>query len=190
MRDAAVALMRRIQVGDSGALGELMAVHGQALRVHLARYVPAADAEDLLQELWLRVWRRAGQWDGRGRPLAWLLAIATNLALNHLRDRRAAIPTVPLDAEETMETRASASEVAVPGPEDQVLWRDQLDRLNALMALLPEEKQAALLLVRVEGYTLREAADLLGVPVGTLKSRLHHAHRMLMEHLEEEHERD
>lgn len=186
MRDAAVALMRRIQVGDSGALGELMALHGTVLRAHLERYVAAADAEDLLQELWLRVWQRAGQWDGRGRPLPWLIVIATNLALNHLRARRETVPLEALPDEDVPDVATLGSDAIVPGPEEQVVWRQQLSRVQEVMAQLPADKQEALRLVRVQGLKLDEAARLLEIPLGTLKSRLHHAHRLLMEHFEEE----
>jgi len=186
MGEAAVELMRRIQRGEPAALGDLVALHGAALQVHLERYVPPADADDLLQELWLRVWQRAGQWEGRGRPLAWLLAIATNLALNHLRRRQ---PVVPLEAfpdEDLPDVATFGGDAIVPGPEEQILWRQQLDRVQEAMAQLPAEKQEALRLVRLQGLKLDDAARLLGIPIGTLKSRLHHAHRLLMEHFEEE----
>ncbi len=120
-----------------------------------------------------------------------MLAIATNLALNHLRGRREVVSLGALGGEDELETLASASEPLIPGPEEQAMWREELGRLRAAMAQLSPGKQAALRLVRIEGHTIREAAAMLGVPVGTLKSRLHHAHRLLMEHLEdEEHERD
>lgn len=183
---AEVDLMRRIRQADASAFDALMSRHARALRSHLARYVSRADAEDLLQELWLRVWQCAGQWDGSGRLLAWLLAIATNLALNHLRGRRALVSLAALAEDEFSETLATASDALVAGPEEQVLWHDQLDRVRSAMALLPARQQAALRLVRLEGRTLREAASILGVPVGTVKSRLHHAHRLLMEHMEDD----
>jgi RNA polymerase sigma-70 factor (ECF subfamily) len=186
MEDPAVELMRRIQAGDADALDGLITRHEASLRRHLERYVTPADADDLLQELWLRVWQRAGQWDGRGRALAWLLAIATNLALNHLRRRRPAVSLAALGEEEFSETLASASDAIVPGPEDQAIWGDQLDRLRAAVTQLPADKQEALRLVRIEGRSVQEAAAELGIPVGTVKSRLHHAHRLLMERLEEE----
>ncbi|HUU53812.1 MAG TPA: RNA polymerase sigma factor [Armatimonadota bacterium] len=190
MGDHGVDLIRRIQHGDEAALAELMAEHSGLLRVHLVRYVGPADAEDMLQEVWLRVWERAGQWEGRGRPLAWLLAIATNLALNHLRSRRNVVPLEALPGDEVPDVATLGCDAVVPGPEEQVLWRERLGRVREAMAQLPPDKQEALRLVRVQGYRLEEAARLLGIPLGTLKSRLHHAHRLLMEHLEDEHERD
>jgi len=87
-------LMRRVQQGDAHAFEDLVRRHDRTLGLHLRRYVGPDDASDLRQEVLLRVWERAHQWEGRGSPLAWMLRIATNLALNHLRARRA---TEPLD---------------------------------------------------------------------------------------------
>jgi len=186
MGDPTVELMQRIQAGEAAAFDEMITQHGRVLRIHLERYVSPADAEDLLQEVWLLVWQRAGQWDGRGRLLAWLLAIATNAALNHLRRKREVLSLAPPELEECAEMPATASEALLPGVEEQVLWREELHRIRLAMAALPEEKQEALRLVRLEGRSLQEAADSLGVPIGTLKSRLHHARKLLMEQLEEE----
>jgi len=191
MAQDAAELMARIRRSDARALDSLIALCETTLRAHLERYVPRTDAEDLLQEVWLRVWQRAGQWDGRGAPLAWLLAIATNLALNHLRSRREVAPLEAFPDEEVPDVATLGCDAIVPGPEEQAIWRQELGRVQAAMAQLPPDKQEALRLVRVQGYKLEEAARLLQIPVGTLKSRLHHAHRLLMEQLEEEeHERD
>jgi len=191
MIDPGVDLIRRIRGGDEAALADLIAENSPVLRLHLARYVAPADADDLLQELWLRVWERAGQWDGRGRPLAWLLAIATNLALNHLRGRRNVVPLEALSEDEVPDVATLGCDAIVPGPEEQALWREQLGRVREAMAQLPPDKQEVLRLVRIQGHRLEEAAHLLKIPLGTLKSRLHHAHRLLMEQMEdEEHERD
>ncbi|MFB3882218.1 MAG: RNA polymerase sigma factor [Armatimonadota bacterium] len=186
MADPGAELIRRICNRDEAALEELIAGNSPVLRAHLARYVAPADADDLLQELWLRVWERAGQWDGRGRPLAWLIVIATNLALNHLRSRRETVPLEAFPDEEVPDVATLGGEAIVPGPEEQAIWREQLGRVQEAIAQLPPDKQEALRLVRVQGYKLEEAARLLEVPVGTLKSRLHHAHRLLMEHFEED----
>lgn len=186
MGETSVEVMQRIRQGDAGALEELVSAHRVALRRHLERYVPPADAEDLLRELWLRVWQRAGQWEGRGRPLAWLLAIATNLALNHLRARRPVALLPEPGEDDSPETFASLAEAVVPGPEEHALWREQLARVQAALATLPTDKRMAVQLVRIEGRSLRQAAAELGIPVGTLKSRLHHAQEALAEQLKED----
>jgi RNA polymerase sigma-70 factor, ECF subfamily len=186
MADPSVELIQRVRDGDATAFDDLITRHGRALRRHLERYVAPADADDLLQELWLRVWQRAEQWDGRGRLLGWMLTIATNLALNHLRSRRPTVPFAEEQTDDAGERPAHCSEAMVHGPEEQVLWREEIQRIRSAMDLLPSEKQDVLRLIRMEGRSLREAAEMLGVPVGTIKSRLHHAHRQLMETLEEE----
>ena len=82
-------LMSRIQQRDAEAFEEFFARHRGRLLRHLIRTVrEKSAADDLLQEVFLRVWTRAGQWDGRGAPLGWLYRIATNLALNHVRSVR------------------------------------------------------------------------------------------------------
>jgi len=186
MGEAAVGLMQRLQQGDAGALDGLIRRYESVLRRHVERYVAPADADDLLQELWLRVWQRAKQWDGRGRPLAWLLVIATHLALNHRRRRKEVVPLDAFSGDEPPDVATLSCDALVPGPEEQTIWRHQLARVQAALGLLPPDKQAALRLVRVQGHSLEEAAGLLGIPLGTLKSRLHHAHRLLMERLEED----
>jgi len=130
MADPGAELIRRIRDGDGAALEELMARNSSVLRVHLERYATPADADDLLQELWLRVWQRAGQWDGHGRPLAWLLAIATNLALNHLRSRRNVVPLEAFPDEDVPDVATLGCDAIVPGPEEQVLWRERLGRVG------------------------------------------------------------
>lgn len=182
MHDPSVELLQRIRSGDTGAFDDLITRHTNVLRAHLRRYVSQTDAEDLLQELWLRVWQRAEQWQG-GKPLARMLTIATNLALNHLR-RRPMLSTAMLEEDELNELSSTPADALLPGPEEEVIWREEMRRVSLAMEMLPEEKQQTLRLIRIEGMSLREAADALGVPVGTVKSRLHHAHKLLMEYME------
>jgi DNA-directed RNA polymerase specialized sigma24 family protein len=83
-------LVARICDQDARAFEDLLARYGNRIRRHLARIVRAdAAAQDLAQEVFLRVWTHAGQWNGSGSFQAWLYRIATNLAFNHLRSVRA-----------------------------------------------------------------------------------------------------
>jgi RNA polymerase sigma-70 factor (ECF subfamily) len=179
-------LMRRVQAGNAEALERLMERHGRLLRVHLERYVDASTAQDLQQELWLRVWQRAEQWEGRGSVVGWLLAIATNLALNALRSRRRADSLDALMEDEEWEAAASLFEASTPAPEDEAIWRERLERVMALIDQMPGDKQTVLRLARLQEKTLPQIAAQLGIPVGTVKSRLHHAMRWLAEHMEDE----
>jgi len=106
----------------------------------------------------------SGQWDGRGRLLAWLLAIATNS-----RSTSSAAPdTVPLGTapdDEIPDVATLGLEATVPGPEEQAIWRERLGRVWEAVSQLSADKQEALRLVRVQGYKLEEAAHLLQIPV-------------------------
>ena len=85
-----LTLLQRVTRGDADALEQLYERHGGALERHLQGMVrDAAAADDLLQEVFLRVWERAAQFSGSGTPRSWLYRIASNLALNHLDAVRA-----------------------------------------------------------------------------------------------------
>ena len=82
-------LIASIQEQQAWAFEVLFERYAPAIRRHLHSIVRDAPAtEDLLQETYLRVWTRAGQWNGQGAVKGWLFRIATNLALNHLRTRK------------------------------------------------------------------------------------------------------
>jgi RNA polymerase sigma factor (sigma-70 family) len=179
-------LIRRVQEGDPEAFDRLVHQHASILRAHLRRYVGPQAAEDLLQEVWLRLWQRAGQWKGSGSVVGWLLAIGTNLALNALRVHRTTESIDALIESEDWDAVAAASEAVTPEPEEEVIWRDQLARTVALIESMPADRQTVVRLARIEGKPLHEIAAALGVPVGTVKSRLHHAMRWLTEQMEEE----
>jgi len=186
LADSDADLMRRLQAGHAGALERLMERRRELLRVHLERYVDAPTAQDLQQEVWLRVWQRAEQWESRGSVVGWLLAIATNIALNALRARRRTDSLDELTAEDEWEAAVSLWDAAPPGPEDEAIWRDQLGRILDLVDQMPADKRAVLRMARIEERSLPEIASRLGIPVGTVKSRLHYALRWLAERMEDE----
>ena len=179
--------MRLVQSGADEAFDALKGRHEGTLRLHLLRYVGPSDVDDLVQEALLRLWDKAAQWDGSGSPLAWLLRIATNLALNHIRDSglRAHSP-IPADGDEDYE--ATAWEAASGGlaVSDEADLRDQAARLLELMLEMPEDKRSVLQMARLQQMKLQEIADEIGVPLGTIKSRLHSATQWLAARWEDE----
>jgi len=179
--------MRRVRQGDAHAFEDLVRRHERTLGLHLRRYVGPDDASDLRQEVLLRVWERAHQWEGRGSALAWMLRIATNLALNHLRARRDTAPlegTADDEGETSGPTPATEAGLLVTGDEFE-RW-ETASRLAELMGEMPGDKRAVLGMARLEGLPLQQIADQLGVPLGTVKSRLHAATQWLAERWEEE----
>lgn len=157
----------------------------EMLRRHLARIVrDDAATQDLLQETFLRVWTRAEQWDGRGTFKAWLYRIATNLAFNHLRSvrrRREQPLSVPneWDDEEEYAIPAWLIDALAPDPDAALESGEQRERLRRLVERLPEEKREVFHLVHEMEMSMRDAADELGIPEGTVKSRLYYAKRRL-----------
>lgn len=182
-------LLNRIQRRDRSAFEALTQRHERTLRIHLQRYVEQQDVADLLQETWLRLWDRASQWDSRGAPLAWLLRIATNLALNHIRDRRSKAWVSLSESDEDDEDMPSPSrqfEEAAISTGELAEWRDQAYRLLDLVDQMPADRQNVLCMARLDGMKLADIAGDLKLPLGTVKSRLHSATQWLTERWEDE----
>ena len=180
------ALVERISRRDPQAFDVLMRRYVGQVRVHLLRIVrDEAAADDLAQDVSLRVWERASQWDGRGSFKAWLMRVATNLALNHLRSKRRKReqPLVLEDRsnEEDEESLAPGWMIdnSTLGPAEVVELAEQKELLRGLVDALPEGKRQVLQMVHEHDMDLTEVAETLGIPVGTVKSRLHYTFRWL-----------
>lgn len=175
-------LVRRITQRDAGAFETLYARHRERIFRHLQHMLHQADtAEDLLQEVFLRVWTRAEQWDGRGTCLSWLLRIATNLAYNQLRtlQRRRELPLEGPSEDENDSVPGWMVDVASLGPEAHVEQEERRDLIRRLVENLPEEKRQVIRLVHEAEMEIHDVADSLGIPEGTVKSRLYYARKQL-----------
>jgi len=168
----------RLRAGDRGAFEELVRtqqhrVYGLALRM----LGNAAEAQDVAQEAFLRAHRGLAAFRGDARLSTWLYAIVSRLCLNRLAgsERRLA-----RHGEETLARLADAG----PGP-DQALERGELEEaLHRAIGELPEERRIVVVLRDVEGLAYEEIAEILELPVGTVRSRLHRARLDLKEKLE------
>lgn len=152
------ALLPRIAAGDQEALAELYhqtdrAVYGFILSIIQNRQ----DAQDLLQDTYLQIYRSAGTYRPQGKPLAWILTIARNLALMRIRAAR----ELPTAAEELPEPPPSPGNQAA---EDRIM-------LQAALQLLGEEERQIVLLHATAGLRHREIASLLELPLSTVLSR-------------------
>jgi RNA polymerase sigma-70 factor (ECF subfamily) len=132
-----------------------------------------ADAEDVAQEAMLQAYRRFERLRDRSRFRAWLVRIAFRLALDQARSSR------------RREQREMLWAVAVPRPtaEDLAASSEFGRRLDEAMETLPEKSRLVLLLSTMDGHSLEEVAELLQLPLGTVKSRLHSARKRLVEKL-------
>jgi RNA polymerase sigma factor (sigma-70 family) len=129
----------------------------------------AAAAEDVAQEVLLRVWRRAEVFDSnRGSVVAWVSTITRNLAVDHARVRKP-VATDPRDLAGLSGTHAAGF------AEDAFDLPDATDRLRAALARLSDEQRRAVVLSRVWGLSAREIAEREQIPLGTAKTRIHFA---------------
>ena len=175
-------LMAQIQAHNSGAFETLVARYQEMLLRHLLRTVRDKDAaDDLLQEVFLRVWTHAEQWQGRGACKAWLFRIATNLALNHLRSAQRhrqqplEVSTDVPGEEDESSIPAWMIDAASPDPDEALVHAERYELLQRLVGRLPTEKREVFRLVYEAEMEIREVARALDIPEGTVKSRLHYA---------------
>ncbi len=139
-------------------------------RVALSLTGQPADAEDLVQDTLIRAFRAVERFDG-AHPRAWLLTILRHTHLNRVRGRS----TVLLRDEESVELTFDRLGPVAPSAEEVVVS----DLFEAVvveaLAALPDKHRAVVTLVDIEGLSYQEAADALGIPRGTIMSRLHRA---------------
>jgi len=177
-------LVQRILERDAHAFEAIFERYAETIRRHLARLVENdVAAQDLVQETFLRVWTRAEQWDGRGSFAGWLYRIATNLAFNYLRSmrRRREQPLEALAAEDEAEQDYLPAWMMDPSPGPDAAFEslEQHEQFRHLVQGLPEDKRDVLYLVHEMEMSIQAAADELGIPEGTAKSRLHYAKKRL-----------
>ncbi len=170
------------------AIGTIAERHHPALIRYLHGYVGSREtAEDLAQEAFVRLYRHAREYREVAKATTWLYKIATNLALNEIRDRRHR-PRLSLDA--PVSFRSTGRELGdgladrrAPDPAAAAESRDLRDRVKAAVDGIPEPYRAAILLCDLEGMSYQEAAAVLEVPVGTIRSRLFRARERFQERM-------
>ena len=159
-----VELVRSIASGDADALIQMYQRHGRAV-FSLALYVvrDPATAEEITQDAFFTLWQKARQFDAaRGKFESWLLQITRNLAIDRLRHQRRRVQAV--GSIEAMESH--------PALRYEPASSDHTYELNALLAMLPAAQRETIELAYFQGYTHEEIAALLGLPLGTVKSRI------------------
>jgi RNA polymerase sigma-70 factor (ECF subfamily) len=138
------------------------------------------DAEDLVQDTMLRAYRAIGRFDGR-HPRAWLLTIMRNAQINRVRRKRPELMRDP----GAMMARIASEDKDNADPEAQVLDQGYDASIESALNALPERFRAVVELIDVQALHYQEAADVLGVPIGTIMSRLHRARKRIRNHLEQ-----
>jgi RNA polymerase sigma-70 factor (ECF subfamily) len=128
-----------------------------------------AAAEDVAQEVFVKVWQAMGSYDGRARLSTWIYAIARNAAISALRKRPRA--TSLSDPDVSAEAELAEASSQAPESDDPQLWR--------LVETLPEKQRQVVTLYYQEDRSTEEVAEMLGLPVNTVKTHLHRARARL-----------
>jgi RNA polymerase sigma-70 factor, ECF subfamily len=185
------ALLSRVEAADLDAFEQVMRRYNQRLyRLALAVIGDASEAEDVLQESYVRAYQRLSSFSGRAGLGVWLACIVRNTAIDQLRSRRARQAAITLECDlpgvdgtassflDDAECDASRCNPDLIAAEDET--RAVLERA---IATLPEQFRSVFMLREVEGLSLRETAEYLDIPVATVKTRDHRARMMLREKL-------
>jgi RNA polymerase sigma-70 factor, ECF subfamily len=176
-------LLLRAQKGDTEALNVLFEscrcrLYRRALQI-LSR---PQDAEDAVQEALLAAFTHLDQFQERADFLTWATRIVINAALQHIRKTRTK-PTVSWDQIDVEFTEPWINRYLVdpqPSPEEQLQGRERREMLEDALHKLPAEMRQAIQISKATDYSLMEAAGALGLPLSTLKTRLHRGRRELM----------
>lgn len=160
--------LARIAAGDEAAFRRFYDAYADrvfrfVLTVLRSRHL----AEEVVQETMVAVWRGAGRFRGASKVSTWVFGIARNIAHTLLR-------------KEVRAERHVLEQVVEPDPADAI---SRQERVSAALAQLPEEQREVVFLAFYEGLPYREIGELMGIPEGTVKSRMFHAKRALLETL-------
>jgi RNA polymerase sigma-70 factor (ECF subfamily) len=167
-RDA--ILVERARSGDVTAFNDIVAVHQDFLYALVARTVPDRDqADDVTQEAFFRAWRQMGSFRG-GSLRSWLARIAVNAAIDLQRARKRR-PVQPYPELEDETWQPPAGEDA--DPEATVTRAERVHVLSEALGRITADQRAAIVLFDVEGFDYGEIAEMTGVSLGTVKSRIH-----------------
>jgi RNA polymerase sigma-70 factor (ECF subfamily) len=181
--DPDAALVERWQAGDLSAFDALVRRHqGRVYRLTLRMLGSPQEAEDVAQEAFLALHRHGHRFRRESRFSTFLYRVATNAALN----RRRTLGRNRVREEELVARQAAGADLptAPADPERSVLGSQLQARVQEALLELSEDLRAAIVLYDIEGQSYREIAGALGVPEGTVKSRIHRARSALRARLE------
>ncbi len=185
-------LAARAAEGDERAFREILRRYERPVFSLLYRMVRDRElAEDLAQESFVRAYNAIGTYSPRYKLSSWLFKIANNLAIDYLRKRR--LDTVSIDGAPTAVTESELAQTRIElesedeSPEEYAENRELGDQIEAAIGKLRPHYRTATVLRHVEGYSYEEIAQIMDLPLGTVKTYIHRARlelRELLAHLD------
>jgi RNA polymerase sigma-70 factor (ECF subfamily) len=184
--DPDAALMLRVKQGDTAAFTELVEKYKQPVMNLIFRIVrDATEAEDLAQNVFVQVYKSARRYKVSAKFSTWLFTIARNLCLNEIR-RRSRHPAESMDAphpEQEDQPLHQFEDQKTASPPDSLLHGELAEKIEQVLAGLPENQRTAILLCRQEELSYEEIADVIGCSISATKSLIHRGRETLKEKL-------
>lgn len=179
-----LALMNRVRAGDTAAFQELVELHQHRVVGTIAKMLGGdADAEDVAQQVFIRVWRSAAKWEPTAKFTTWLFTITRNLVFNELR-RRKRHPAQSMDAVEPGEKARDWEDAAGTSPDESVLKSEMQREIDAAIESLPEAQRLAIIMRRYNESPYEEIAAVLKMSVPAVKSVIFRARETLRQKLQ------
>jgi len=171
---AEAELIRSASEGNLGSFAQLVALYRpRVIRTAYGIVGSPDEAEDVAQEVFIKVWSNLAHYNAQGAFASWLYRITTNAAIDSLRKRRREVPLEPYHS------------VDKEPPEATVVANDSRERLKKAVNALPPNARATLILREFEQLSYKEIAEALQIPIGTVMSRLNYARQLLRKELTE-----
>ena len=178
--DAIEALIQRCLGGDQIAWEQVVRQYWRKVFNIAYKFVGRHDqAEDLTQDIFLKIFRSLGTFDRRANFQTWLISISRNLCIDHYRSVRKERETIDRDVDANELTPASHE----PSPVAALEHRDRVSLLRLALAELPETLRTAVLMRDIQEMSYQEIADRLRLPEGTVKSRINRGRTELARHV-------
>ena len=181
-------VMLRVKTGDQSAFDYLVQKYRRPMVSFMYRMARnAAAAEDLAQEVFLRVYRSRETYEASAKFTTWLYRIATNLAVNHARDTRHERPEMQVSLDEPDEETGTTFEVpdASLNAEQQIVRRERMLAIRKKVEALPEQQRLAVIMHKYQQMDYKQIADVLKKSESATKSLLFRAYETLREQLKE-----
>jgi RNA polymerase sigma-70 factor (ECF subfamily) len=177
-----IALMLRVRDGDEEAFEQLVEIHQSRVFGTVVKMLGSdADADDIAQQVFVRVWQSASRYSPQAKFTTWLLTITRNLVFNEMR-RRHRSRLVPLETDDSEAPREHPDH-SVRTPAEKASEAELQDAIAAAIAALPEAQRMAVVLRRYEDLSYEEIAEVLETTVPSVKSLLFRARTELKERL-------
>lgn len=169
-------LIRDAAAGDRQAFGRLVSLHQDQIYRYLLRTLgSASDAQDVTQNVFLLAWRKLDQFRGDAKLTTWLTQIAVNQAASYRRKRKAKTFADTLAMHEGEGRTVTISDNHQPTPSSRIETEERDQIVQKAIGLLSDEHREVLVLKEFQDHDYQEIAEIVGCPIGTVRSRLHRA---------------